>query len=350
MKRALLIGLVAVCGTLFGEGRCVEYGGEFLALRPTTCDFPYVIRDPRTLVASGVLEELPQGAAISIDPEYAIGFRLYTTTLFCWGTADIRVDYAHLYTSQNGRVELVDEGSLWPVPSPPATDPAPVTVSAVPTDPLPLFRANAQRVWDAGNVELGRRGCKCNAQWRLFGGIHIVSLQDRFVLRDEGKLAVVPGLPIRRILRFEDLSLLARSWGAGPRLGGEFTQTLCWGIGVTGKVGVGLLAGEREDTSLDSLQFTFFQTGFPPSFETFQDLNVKGGKRAHLFPEIDARLGLTYSLCLCGAKLTAEAGYEFTSYINALARRSFNDQRATLQTDCYSFNLNGFYAGLKLQI
>ncbi len=352
LKRLVTIACGLLATLQVSAGCCepgLEYGGEFLALRPSVCDEIFVIKDPRPFVSTspgtpGTAAALPQKTFVAVEPDYSIGFRLYAANVFCGGCYDIRFAYTHLYSNQFLFVLPVAGGGLWP------TDVDPVKGMET-----PLYDSVLQSTfstgkllfdYDAGDVEVASRGGTCRGtNWRTFAGIHIAVIDQQCVLKyagtnDPGGTETV----------FEgDVKFRSKAWGTGPRIGAQFQRDLLCGLGVSGRIGLGLLAGEAKGTTSEVILTTLTASFNPVAVRTSSSIDAKD--RAHLFPELDARLGLTYRFCLCRClQFTAEAGYEFTSYVNVLSRTIFNDERGTTQSDCFSFNLNGFYAGLKVQI
>ena len=119
---------------------------------------------------------------------------------------------------------------------------------------------------------------------------------------------------------------------------------------MSGRVGLAILAGEVEHSMFENIVIMNFAL-VRPNIAVNERLDVRGQSRSAVFPEVDVRLGFTYRYCVSRClKFTAEFGYEFTSYVNALSKITFNDERGTNQSDCFSFNLNGFYLNFRIHI
>ncbi|MGE3953624.1 MAG: Lpg1974 family pore-forming outer membrane protein [Parachlamydiales bacterium] len=425
MKRLLMIGVVLTIGILSalearGCGNCcdlckalpnlccgqVEAGGQWIYLRPSSCEFDFAIKDPRPLrqapspTDSNFVQSvtdyagyLPTGQSYDIDPDFRSGFRIsaaYVSPCHCY---DIRVEYTWHHARNRANIGGgCNNSGIWPsLMSPAHTQNYNLVESAggTMTDTLsgfqtPLFCwtpaiSNAeftdacasswvQHDYDAIDLQLASRttrGCNCNLWIRTYLGLHYMNLDQKQVVDYHG---VFFGNDVRR----DGATILATSavggyfdtyvctnsntWGIGPLFGVDSRYHIGCGIGIGVHVGAAVLAGDSHGKwyENDTRRFpngNVAQTGNFSDANVKERLDVRAKDRSVLFPYIRGSLGLNY-LCRwhnC-ALILFEVGYEFNSYINAVGQFRFNDQRGTGSASCQNYNLDGIYISVRATV
>ncbi|MGE3955024.1 MAG: Lpg1974 family pore-forming outer membrane protein [Parachlamydiales bacterium] len=328
-----------------------EVFGEALYLRPTTCDLGFAINDPRTIPNPGteILSWLPQGKGHSIDPDHDWGSRIGIGLLS--GCGDVRAVYTRLHTRQSADALPKNNGGIWVTYAHPAT--AQFTpgfnpfVDGTPTDGIPTFATASIRFdYDAVDLQWGSRALlKCELALRSALGLHFAYIDSRFA--DYWQGTEFDQFPAELFTEIITNRSRRKSWGVGPAAGLDVHYPLACGFGFEGHLGAALLVGSRSETR-EGRRLTFL---LPDTLERDQHLDVKTGNRNGLVPYLTARLGLDYLWCCeCRFTLQLAFGYEFETYINAIEAYRYNDRRATGQTECSDFSLNGLYLRVRVII
>ncbi|MGE3953622.1 MAG: Lpg1974 family pore-forming outer membrane protein [Parachlamydiales bacterium] len=356
-------------------GGSFEVGGQWIYLRASSCDFPFVIRDGREFDATDVgipevVARLPYGKGRGVAVYYQSGFRASVGYLSQSGCQDVRIEYTYHHPSDSRRLfaGFIDRG-LWPIPMHPRyaanvnlTGTGANTFDGFET-PLYCFPPAVEGdcfAWsslnvdyDAVDLQLGARTVeKCTLSLRGYTGLHYLNLDLRQRYQYSAFSAGLDGVvepPIPIVASFQtDLLRKQKLWGIGPLLGGEGRLPLFRGVGIGGHLGIALLAGETS-TRYDEHDVRNFNFDGPVGLpDVDEEATLFTHNRGILFPLIRGSLGVNYRWC-CGDCLTVlgEVGYEFNSYINCVGHFQFNDQRGTGMALCDSYNLDGFYVSLR---
>lgn len=324
-----------------------EVMGEVLYLRPTTCDLDYVIADPREIpsTTTDIPAWLPQGKERPINPDHNWGFRVGVGVVS--GCNDLRGIYTRLHSNQRVSTCPPNEKGLWVVFAHPET--ARFTpafnpfFNGNPTDGI-AARATATAFfdYDAADLVWGSRALlKCELALRSAFGLHFAYIDMTFADTWQGtEFEAYPTLFTDEISNRDH----RKTWGIGPSAGLDVHYPLACGFGFEAHLGGAILVGDREESRDGRWIRIRIPTEGDPTVERDQVLSVHRGSRAVLFPYLNARLGLDYIWsCECCFTMQLALGYEFHSYINAVEVFRFNDSRATGQSQCDSFNLNGLY-------
>ncbi|MGE3953623.1 MAG: Lpg1974 family pore-forming outer membrane protein [Parachlamydiales bacterium] len=374
-----------------------EVGGQWIYLRPTSCDFDFVIKDPRTLDTSVIVDSvtptnwlgfLPQGKSHGIDPDYESGFRVSLGYIMDCSCYDVRVEYTYLHPCDRSRVygDALTNG-LWPTYMHPrySQNLEFVTVdgnNTLTTFETPIFSGtpsitDAEAVdafawssvkfdYDAVDLQFGSRGYKSNCLWlRTYAGLHFMNLDHRHKAHYRGVFWGVDNFDDGDTTDAFNVAGLfdtfvkwtKNTWGIGPLFGLDARYEVACGFGIGGHFGAAILAGETDGKMFehDTRNFSdgqgILNRGDFSGFDIDETLDVRHDHRNLLFPYLRASLGVNYLWC-CGdcLKVLVEVGYEFNSYINTIGQFRFNDERGTGMANCYSFNLDGIYVSVRATI
>lgn len=179
---------------------------------------------------------------------------------------------------------------------------------------------NVQPKWDQVNVEFGQHvdfGDFKNI--RFHGGLQYARIQSSALVRNYVSNAVATtATPQGTYSTVGNLKFN----GVGPRIGADMSYDFGNGFAVYGNGATSLLVG---DTKVN------YSSTVVPRVD-----GVRGSKTA-IVPEIEAKLGLTYTYAMAQGDVSLDAGWSFINYFNAQ-----NSGSGT--TD---FGLQGPYVGMK---
>lgn len=127
--------------------------------------------------------------------------------------------------------------------------------------------------------------------------------------------------------------------GFGPRIGADYSYQLGNGLAMYANGATSLLAG----TGKFSRSFNASNATAAADLAAAGVLASSNGSRTAIVPELEAKLGLTYSYALAQGDLTLDVGYMWMNYFNVLPYVS-NYNLVASDSD---FGLQGPYIGLK---
>ncbi|WP_131775169.1 Lpg1974 family pore-forming outer membrane protein [Legionella cincinnatiensis] len=179
--------------------------------------------------------------------------------------------------------------------------------------------------WDAVNGEFGQFvDVSANKKIRFHGGFQFASIKRSV----HAFAADVDADPDDFLARFSGNTQYN---GFGPRTGIDMNYVFGNGFGIYAKAAAAVLVGSaKHGYNLDV--FT------SAAGEVF-DLNI-AGSRTTVVPELEAKLGASYTYAMAQGDLTLDAGYMWFDYIHAL-------NTTVLQTTATDFAAAGPYFGLK---
>lgn len=127
--------------------------------------------------------------------------------------------------------------------------------------------------------------------------------------------------------------------GFGPRVGTDMSLNWGNGISIYGDAAASVLVGTSHFSGHD---------GFAPGVVEATG-GTYGGKNTAMVPELEAKLGATYTWAMAAGDMTIDAGYMWINYFNA---HSFPVSTGSAITEypaftSTNFGLSGVYAGLK---
>lgn len=361
MKRALLLLLTCLGASLqaanWGCYCCppycsgeLEVGGEVLFFKPDYCDWTYAVLDERPFEQGVSASQLPQGPAQSLNPSYDVGFRFYASYIFEDSRLDLTIQYSAFHTRSNRILNPTEEAGYWPTTGQPEFHQVklfnPIANPLIVGGQLAATaEADLKWEWDGVDLYFGSRCFNNDRLWiHPIIGLHYTQLKH--ILTTNYKGTINPGVATQARILNSSIESNRKFWGIGPMWGLEMRYALPCNFGLAARGNIAILAGGVKGKYLEFNELTVLGQSSPPlpSIKLEEPLLVVYDTRVALAPYLDLRLGINYTFC-CGAcfQFVGEVGYEFVSYINAMARTSFNDKGATGKNLCYNFNMHGLY-------
>lgn len=170
--------------------------------------------------------------------------------------------------------------------------------------------------WDAVNLEFGQHvdfGDMKNI--RFHGGVQYVRIENDFYAQVNAAAT--------------SFALETKFNGFGPRVGMDMSYDFGNGFAVYGKGATALLVG---DSKFNDVAIT--------NSVTTAGTN---GSKTSIVPELEAKLGMTYTYAMAQGDLSFDAGWMWVNYFNAMHEVNLNDPVAR-ESD---FGVQGPYVGLK---
>jgi len=236
---------------------------------------------------------------IDNQPDWGWGFKLEGSYHFGNGN-DLNLNWYHLNDNSQTRTFTGDFGLL-----------------DLPNFPVEKFTIDPR--WDAVNLEFGQHVDFGEFKdIRFHAGVQYVRIETGLSAN-----LTVPNNPT-----FISTAENAKFTGFGPRIGTDLSYNLGNGFALYGNGALAVLTGQSKSTAV------IHSNLLPFSVNT-------SGKRNAIVPELEAKLGLTYSYAMAQGDLTLDAGYMWQNYFNA-------QQTLTVFGPAESdFGLQGPYIGLK---
>ncbi|MFY7697773.1 MAG: Lpg1974 family pore-forming outer membrane protein [Legionella sp.] len=177
--------------------------------------------------------------------------------------------------------------------------------------------------WDAVNVEFGQHVDFGEfKKIRFHGGVQYANLKTE--ARHTGKASVTGSTTP---FNYSSVTTLRHS-GFGPRIGADYSYELGNGLAMYAKGASSILSGTSRTKS-----------NVTPELATALDVRQQESlSRTVIVPEVEAKLGMTYTWAMSQGDLSLDVGYMWVNYFNA--------QQTATNTDS-NFGLSGPFAGLK---
>ncbi|QMT58691.1 Lpg1974 family pore-forming outer membrane protein [Legionella sp. PC997] len=184
--------------------------------------------------------------------------------------------------------------------------------------------------WDAVNGEFGQYvDFSANKKIRFHGGFQFASIKRSMHAFATDFDAGVPDFTVG----FEGNTQYN---GFGPRTGIDMNYVFGNGFGIYAKAAAAVLVGSQKH----SYDVDFVDAdGSVPGLPTVFTVDVSGSRTA-IVPELEAKLGASYTYAMAQGDLTLDAGYMWFDYIHAL-------NTTVLPVTATDFSAAGPYFGLK---
>ena len=240
------------------------------------------------------------------DPDWNWGFKLEGAYHFSTGN-DLNLNWYHL----GGETETTRSAGTFTIPGV-------VVVGA--SDAFSL-----KPRWDAVNLEFGQHvdfGEFKNI--RFHGGVQYARIKTE--LSHVGVASVTLPAPSGTTALAYRLGNSMTFNGFGPRIGADMSYDLGNGLAVYGNGATAILAGTSKGSTV------------VPALAAFALPTTFNASRTAVVPEVEAKLGLTYTYAMAQGDLSLDVGYMWVNYFKA--------QQSLATTDS-DFGLHGPFAGLK---
>lgn len=282
------------------ESTAWDIGIQALYLKPAYNDngFNYIGSTSTTTNGTKIITEHES------DPDWGWGFKLEASYHFGTGN-DLNLNWYHLDDNSNTQTfganfDLFGEFDEFD---------GIFTSQRVTIDPR----------WDAVNLEFGQHvdfGALKNI--RFHGGVQYARIETDLAWLASG----ADGL-------FGSLKANSKYSGFGPRIGADYSYDLGNGLAMYAKGAGAILVG---DSDFDVVA-NFGATGV----DTVSISGTADSKTA-IVPEVEAKLGLTYTYAMAQGDLSIDAGWMWVNYFNA---------QTTINLDDSDFGVQGPFVGLK---
>ncbi|CAM2952760.1 Lpg1974 family pore-forming outer membrane protein [Legionella worsleiensis] len=243
---------------------------------------------------------------------------------FEWG---FRLEGAYHFNTGN---DLTLNWTYWQEPNDLRINPAPGRVAGQTQATIIDYRYRGSD-FNQVNVEFGQHvDFGANKNIRFHGGVQYANVDVTLIARQ-----IVSGLLPPDDASNGDISITNRYKfsGAGPRIGTDLSYDFLNGFAIYANAATALLAGDTKYS--DNAPFN--QTGRP----------VRSSYLA-LVPELEAKIGATYTYGMTQGNLIFDLGYMVANYFSPLHENDLSLETLTFNTRPNSdFGLMGAYAGIK---
>jgi len=267
-------------------------------------------------------------ASSNFNPNWGFGFKLDGAYHFSSGN-DVDVNWYHYQQTTSLTLSAGSGGYIYD--------------SFIGEEFATTILASIKPQWDAVNLELGQ----------------LVNLGDVRSVRFHGGLqyANIKTLTANKNLAINDISNVIDDFGGivvfnstntmqfhglGPRIGADLHYDWHYGFAFYANGAAALLVGSQK--------FSPAAVGKAISFDPFDpngaivlspySLNISGSTTV-IVPELEAKVGATYSYTLAQGNLSIDAGWMWVNYFNGQQANSYVQNRPT------DFSVQGPYIGLK---
>ncbi|MDF1758184.1 MAG: Lpg1974 family pore-forming outer membrane protein [Legionellaceae bacterium] len=278
-------------------------------------------------LSSGSSKNISSGNGNSIDlgknPKWGWGFMIEGSYHFNTGN-DINLNWYHVGTNRSGGFN----GSRS------VTVPTTLNVVSPRNDTFSTVTLNSSSSkvnpqWDAVNLEFGQHvDFGENKSIRFHGGVQYARLTSDNSTNATGSVITATNTTPS----FNTRSTNNPSYnGFGPRLGADMGYDWGNGLGIYANGGAALLAGSSKYSSTKTNNLTG------------RSLTTSGSTTT-VVPELEAKLGATYSYAMAQGDVTLDIGWMWVNYFNVVRSQGSQVFDAPSSGD---FGLQGPYIGLK---
>jgi len=290
----------AVNVTVPCESTAWDFGGKALYLQPS---YSSGVGLERTFTTS-----TGEGVAVGKNPQWSWGFMIEGSYHFNTGN-DLNINWYHINKSASRSFDVATAGTILSGLGFAAG------TGSVTVDPH----------WDAVNFEFGQHvDFGESKSIRFHGGAEYVRLTGNTTLVSPSAGVFVNNA----IASVTSITTNPTYNGFGPRLGADMSYDWGNGLGIYANGAGAVLAGSSKFSNV-------FSTAANGSL-------TAAGSSTVVVPELEAKLGATYTYAMAQGDLTLDAGWMWINYFNVL-----NSDVLSVANNNGDFGLQGPYIGLK---
>jgi hypothetical protein len=276
-------------------------GVDVLYLRPSA-KYDYAILDP----INGGQEPDVGSQILSVDPNYDTGYRLSLGYAFPSSGVDVTGRYASLDTSE-GAHDFAGSGDLHPI----STHVDPKNEDAVET------RARMDLDYQAFDLEVGKSiAGSSGTQMRFHAGLRSGRIEQKLDAEYIGNGDFTPADDILAG-NPSTLSTSSEYEGIGARIGGLGSWEVIRGLHLFGGVAASLLVGD--------LDISYRDRQYDNNERRYEDRGLTGQDEQRVVPVIEGQIGAGWQFVTGSAVVEIALGYQFETWIGALASVQFAD-------------------------
>lgn len=236
----------------------------------------------------------PYGKTAGIELKSNLSYGAYLGWKFQDTGNDVRINYFRADGEDNGRIRTESTEILWKAVG--NIDDTDFIHRVDKADGNLLLYAMALNIEGAQHINIGQRG-----HLRLLGSISYGKIDKDLKVGYRGAGA--------DLNKSETVNLSSGFDGFGPRAGFDFDYAISGGFGISAHASTALLFGTMKSKTRITLDVAEGAS---------QKLKVETDKRCVVVPNIDLKLALDYTHCLCNhGKMRFEGGYWVKHYFNA---------------------------------
>lgn len=297
----------AVNVTVPCESTAWDFGGKALYLQPA---FSNGVGSEVTLTTAN-----GNGASLGRNPQWSWGFMIEGSYHFNTGN-DLNLNWYHINRSTTRTVAAAG----------PFTASVPTILDITATSGAGSFSVDPK--WDAVNLEFGQHvDFGENKSIRFHGGAQYARLTGNTSIVGSGDFTgtLFDTLPISLPYTY-GLTSNPTYNGFGPRMGADMSYDWGNGLGIYANGAGAILAGSSKFTNILAVNGT--------------NLITTNGSSTVIVPELEAKLGATYTYAMAQGDLTLDAGWMWVNYFSVINADLIGGNKS-------DFGLQGPYIGLK---
>lgn len=266
------------------------------------------------------------GNSVSVgqNPQYGWGFMVEGSYHFNTGN-DVNLNWYHIANGHDrdftGSTTINSDPFL--VPAPHIVDGGSATFTGLDADVSPH--------WDAVNLEFGQHvDFGENKSIRFHGGFEYARLTANNTFAAVGTVTNPNVTPLTPTAFNYSVSTNPSYNGFGPRVGADMAYDWGNGLGLYANGAATLLAGSNKYSTTTT------------DYTTLQTVTVNGSATT-VVPELEGKLGATYTYAMAQGDLTLDAGWMWVNYFNAISSHGSDINSAATTAN---FGLQGPFIGL----
>ncbi len=292
-----------------------DFGAQALYLQTSASGLDYI----GSVVNAAGAETFPQ-----INNRWGWGFQIEGSYHFNTGN-DLDLNWYHLDVSKN-RTDLLGVGQLF-------TD----TYGNI-WAPNSGVSMNGSNKWDAVNLEFGQHVDMGEfVNMRFHGGVEYARVSNSATLR--GSLSASTGIPVGSSQVIQ--STITYN-GFGPRVGADLGYGWNNGLSAYAKGAMSMLVGQSKFNRTNTMPVAV-GTGPAGALSAASGVFSASGSRTTVNPELEAKLGATYTYAMAQGDLSLDIGWMWVNYFNVLHHVPTGRGFVTAS----DFGVQGPFVGLK---